>query len=165
MARWSGPDEAPGIRFVEGDLFSTGNTAIAHGVNMRGVMGAGIAVEFREKFSQMYGTYKALCEHDAVSDMHVMPWKVGTYKGKSQYVMNIFSQVEPGPNAKIELISAGVIRSINFLIDRGINKMSMPWIGCGIGGIEDEILELELRGIMSCYKEDAFTLTVFDKVD
>jgi O-acetyl-ADP-ribose deacetylase (regulator of RNase III) len=161
MARWSGPNEGPGIHFVQGDLFYSTDSAIAHGVNMRGVMGAGIAKEFRDKFPVMYGTYKALCEHDAVSDMRVMPWKVK----QGQYVMNIFSQVEPGANAKIELISAGVIRSINFLVDRGINKMSMPWIGCGIGGIEDEILELELRGIMSCYKEDTFILTVFDKVD
>lgn len=163
MPRWEGPQSGPGIRFLHGDLFSTSANAVAHGVNMRGVMGAGIAVQFREKFPQMFGAYKALCEHDAVSDMGVMPWKVDTYKGKGQYVMNIFSQVEPGANAEIGRIATGVLRSIDFLIDRGINGMSIPWIGCGIGGIEDEVLELELRGIMSCYKEDAFTLTVFDK--
>jgi O-acetyl-ADP-ribose deacetylase (regulator of RNase III) len=159
MARWSGPNEGPGIHFVQGDLFYSTDSAIAHGVNMRGVMGAGIAREFRVKFPVMYGTYKALCEHDAVSVMGVMPWKVR----QGQYVMNIFSQVEPGANAEVSRIFYGLIRSVNYLSDRGINRLSIPWIGAGIGGIDDRTLESELRHTGSILKD--FTITVYDKVD
>lgn len=160
MPRWVGPDEGPNILFVEGDLFSSPDPAIAHGVNMRGVMGAGIAKEFRDKFPQMYGTYKALCEHDAVSEMGVLPWKVKD----GQYVMNIFSQLEPGPCARLEWIEHGLLVSCEFLISRGIHRMSIPWIGAGIGGIKDRILEKSLRSLMSIYREDEMILTVYDKV-
>lgn len=161
MPRWVGPDEGPGIRFVEGDLFSTSDPAIAHGVNMRGVMGSGIAVPFRAKFPGMYGAYKTLCEHDAVSDMWVMPWRVS----EGKYVMNIFSQQEPGPCARLDWIERGIIASSNFLIDRGIRRMSIPWIGAGVGGLDNALVETSLRSVMSSFEEHAFALTIFDKVD
>ena len=44
-----------------GNLFDSGYHAIGHGVNCRGIMGAGIAVEFKDRFPKNYQEYVTKC--------------------------------------------------------------------------------------------------------
>ena len=53
-------------QFVSGDLFAyPGLEAIAHGCNCMGVMGHGIAVEFKKRYPEMFRQYSALCNRKA----------------------------------------------------------------------------------------------------
>jgi len=112
-------------------------TTIGHGVNADGKMGAGIAVLFRRKFPQMYAQYKQLCE--SYGD-----WLGGrTYlyfdgEGWDGHIANIFSQLRPGANAKVELLVDGVKDAL-FQTYASIERsphLAIPLIGCGIGGLD-----------------------------
>lgn len=142
------------FRIIKGDLFDPEHdfTALAQGTNCRGVMGAGIAVPFKQRFPDMFTDYKALCD----SSHHFLPGTAQVWIGDGTDidVINIFSQYHPGANAVMDYLDRGlfsmdqqlnllstVLDSINEVVDvtfTGANAMrvGLPLIGGGIGGLE-----------------------------
>ena len=50
------------IRYLEGDIFLTPAQTIVNTVNTVGVMGKGIALEFKKRYPDMFEKYKVACE-------------------------------------------------------------------------------------------------------
>jgi len=111
-----------------GDLFSTDAPFIAHGVNCRGVMGSGIAVQFRQRYPEMYEQYRLQCQRGVF-----WPGEVFVWAAPEVTVLNISSQFEPGPNATLDYLRKGLFRAL-LTADRQV--LALPRIGCGIGGLD-----------------------------
>ena len=56
----------PDVRVVEGDLFTSQAQTLVNTVNTEGVMGKGIALEFRKRFPEMYQDYVQRCRRHEV---------------------------------------------------------------------------------------------------
>lgn len=141
------------ISFREGDLFASGLPAIAHGVNCRGVMGAGIAVQFRQRWPVMYESYRKRCAKGAM-----IPGDIMTWQHARGIVFNLVTQREPGPDAQPWMITAAVGRMIaEAYHDHGIIGIGLPLIGCGIGGLTEN----DLRRCLLPYADAPVDLTVF----
>jgi O-acetyl-ADP-ribose deacetylase (regulator of RNase III) len=121
------------IIWETGDLFTCGIPDIAHGVNCAGVMGAGIAVQFRNRYPLMYESYRRRClKHGGMIPGDVMSWK----HDDGRVIFNLATQPLPGPSAQPWMITAAVGRMITEAHhDSGIARVAMPLIGCGIGGL------------------------------
>lgn len=121
------------LSYVHGDLFDSGSPAIAHGVNCRGVMGAGIAVGFKQRYPTMYQHYQAMCDQGHLILGQVFPWYA---EHERPVIFNLATQIEPGPNARY----SGVMQSVDTMLlmaqNKGISQVAIPQIGCGIGGLE-----------------------------
>ena len=52
------------VEVVQGDIFASGAQTLVNTVNTVGVMGKGIALEFRERFPAMHRDYVERCSHD-----------------------------------------------------------------------------------------------------
>lgn len=63
------------VEYVSGDLFETQCQTIGHGVNCRGRMGAGVAVEFRRRFPEMYQEYRRRCHAGELSPGEIFLWE------------------------------------------------------------------------------------------
>lgn len=120
------------ITWTEGDLFTCGIPAIAHGVNCQGRMGSGIAVQFRLRWPHMYEAYRRRClKHGGLVPGDVMPWE---YDGG--VVFNLATQPVPGPSAQTWMITAAIGRMITgAAYDFGLKQVAIPEIGCGLGGL------------------------------
>jgi O-acetyl-ADP-ribose deacetylase (regulator of RNase III) len=129
---------------IEGDLFNSDAQALAHGVNIRGVMGAGIAKPFKEKFPLMYEEYCLMCRHET---LHVGGC-FAYYAGNGRWIYNIASQDEPGPFARVRWLSTGLRDALIHARRYKVDEIALPQIGCGIGGLD--------------YKTDA--LPVFERL-
>lgn len=116
---------------VTGDLFEGGYQAIGHGVNCRGVMGAGIATVFRDKFPIMYEEYKLRCDYGYLRLGEVF----AHYAGGGRWVYNIASQFNPGAEADLSALGMGVGRALAHAKAFGVRELALPQIGCGIGGL------------------------------
>jgi O-acetyl-ADP-ribose deacetylase (regulator of RNase III) len=130
-----------------GDLFDSSAPALAHGVNTAGLMGAGIAVEFRRRWPEMYRQYKAYCKKGLLK-----PGAMWAYSALGFFdtttIFNIASQDEPGPHAKLDWLEAGLIDALMYAEQSlHINRIAMPRIGCGIGGLRWE----DVREILEYY--------------
>lgn len=156
------------LQLVKGDLFDPAHEfdGYAQGVNTQGAMGAGIAVPFKEKWPEMYKSYHKLCSKygEALSGLaHVyhkeMTGETGlTEDGCPQLtidfgvsIYNLFTQTYPGQdNAELRFVKTSAILMRQDAENHGdITRIGLPWIGCGIGGLERHnvwtILETVLR--------------------
>lgn len=142
------------ISFTEGDLFACGIPDIAHGVNCRGVMGAGIAVQFKARYPGMYDSYRRRClRRSGMIPGDVMPWK----HDDGRVIFNLATQDRPGADAKPWMIAAAVGRMITEADhDFGITRIALPMIGCGIGGLT----EADLRTSLAPYADAPVDLVV-----
>lgn len=123
-----------------GDMFTTDARYLAHGVNCKGLMGSGIAVQFRKRFPEMHAGYVERC-----LDGRLAPgsfWvSTGILNGRTVLPLNLASQDEPGANARYDYLfsalagfAAAASHPERLRMYGGI--VAIPEIGCGIGGLE-----------------------------
>ena len=134
---------------VEGDLFSGDYDAIGHGVNCKGVMGAGIAKVFADKYPGMESAYRALCAGGWMKPGKVFPY----YDGK-RWVFNMATQDHPGADASIQWVQDSTIDALKLAEAYHLNNLAIPQIGCGIGGLHID----EVRSLM-------IDISIFTEVD
>ena len=120
-----------------GSIWSSYAGGIGHGVNTHGVMGSGIAVQFKERFPDMYQQYRRMCLDDILEPGMIFPYLAGQSSGgREMYVYNIASQDAPGPNAKYKWLLMGVCRALEHAEEVGIATIALPRIGAGVGGLD-----------------------------
>lgn len=135
------------ITFVSGDIFVTPpSVGIAHGCNMRGLMGAGVAYEIRRRYPETLPIYETSCRLNVARlGSHV------TARGADgRYVFHLFTQREPGPDASQVSIALAVKSLVEDLRNYdSVTAVVMPLVGSGIGGVGIEEAE---RAIQAGYE-------------
>jgi O-acetyl-ADP-ribose deacetylase (regulator of RNase III) len=142
------------ITYRDGNLFASGLPAIAHGVNCKGVMGAGIAVQFRTRWPDMFESYRKRCLKG-----HLLPGETMTWlQPGSPVVFNLATQHDPGACAQPWMITAAVGSMITeAYYFRHLTEVGLPMIGCGFGGLT----HADLRSALWPYANAPVNLTVF----
>jgi len=139
-----------------GNLFEAEDLdAIGHGVNCRGVMGAGIAREFALRWPTLKRGYVTMVEDELLYPGDCWAWnQTPSYK----MIYNLASQERPGPDAKLRWVAQSVAKMLQHAEDNGIQRIGLPQIGCGIGGLE----WVEVRMILELLaNESSVELIVF----
>lgn len=116
--------------FVRGDLFGSGLSAMAHGCNCAGAMGAGIALEFRKRYPRMYAEYRHRCLKGQFNPGDVFPWSEDGVT-----IFNLGTQADWHHGATLSSIDRSVERMTQLASDMGIGCVGLPRIGAGLGGL------------------------------
>lgn len=121
------------VEYRTGDLFSSDADALAHGCNCQGVMGAGIAVQFRKRFPEMFREYRARCLNGTFGVGSCFAWDAPD--GKTIY--NLGTQQYPGACARLEDVKTSLITMLTMphKANHPIKTIALPRIGCGYGGL------------------------------
>lgn len=121
-----------------GDIFSTSQPAIIHGVNIRGVMGSGIAKTIRQLYPDVYTAYRDYCKAGELQAGGMFPFFGHNLDGKTvdRWILNAASQDDPGPSATYEWLQESLRKSFVWLSKVGETGVAIPRIGAGIGGLE-----------------------------
>ncbi|MCL2775790.1 MAG: macro domain-containing protein [Oscillospiraceae bacterium] len=123
------------IEYKKGDLLASGTEAIVNTVNCVGVMGRGIALQFKKQFPGNYTFYESACKHN-----EVMPGKMLVYEINRmlnpRYIINFPTKRHWRGASRIEDIEAGLVDLIGVIKERGITSIAIPPLGCGLGGLE-----------------------------
>lgn len=144
--------------YKSGDLFTSDAPAIGQGVNCKGAMGAGIALTFQNKYPDMYQEYKRQCRDNILEPGGLMVWSMPG----EQVVYNLASQNYPGPDAQVGWIGGAMKNALTHADANGIDRIAIPMIGAGIGGLDWEPVEAILRGCASQHNAD-IEIWVYDK--
>ncbi|QGJ71244.1 Hypothetical protein PBC10988_29480 [Planctomycetales bacterium 10988] len=138
------------VEFVEGDIFKTPDeVGLAHGCNCRGMMDAGVAVSFRDRWPEMYQQYKKLCDDGEFNLGEMFVWQDDN---TGRTVFNLATQREPGPHASIDALRTAMTKMRDHAGGLQVETIAIPLIGAGIGGLTES-------GV-----KDVFT-KVFEKSD
>lgn len=119
------------IEYRTGDLFDQGLPAYAQGVNCRGLMGAGIAKEFRRRWPGMYNQYRHACDRYRLQLGQMMAW----HERNTPVIYSLATQDRPGPHAKLDAIGQAVDSMLAHAEALQLPAVGMPRIGAGIGGL------------------------------
>jgi O-acetyl-ADP-ribose deacetylase (regulator of RNase III) len=134
------------IRYVTGDLFNSNAECLVNAVNTVGVMGAGIAADFKRRYPSMFESYKTQCENGQLKIGTLMFYKP---KNDTDKVVCLFPTKEHWANpSRTEYIEAGLRAFVRFHKEWNIRSIAFPKLGCGLGGLD---WEYEVKPLMEKY--------------
>lgn len=117
---------------VDGDLFASDAQTLVNTVNTVGVMGKGVALEFKRRFPEMYQDYVRRCAHG-----EVQLGKPYLYRHLlDRWVLNFPTKSHWRTVSKLSDIEAGLEYLKGHYRDWGIASLAVPPLGCGNGGLE-----------------------------
>lgn len=146
-------------REITGDLLDPahGFDAIGHGVNLHGVMGAGIAKTIADRWPAILPPYKDACKDRTLRLGQMQPFAADD----GLTVLNLASQDRPGPNADLMAVMRSVTAAATFCEDKGLTRLGLPQIGCGIGGLVWDDVKIVLRYAAAAYDIE-LTVVIYD---
>ena len=119
------------ITYVVGDLFTSPAKVLVNTVNTVGVMGKGIALDFKRIYPEMFEQYQYYCEH-GMFDIG----KLWLYKTSHKWILNFPTKKHWRNKSKIEYIEAGLEKFVDTYDSKGIVSVSFPMLGCGNGELD-----------------------------
>lgn len=120
---------------AEGDLLATDAEALVNTVNTVGVMGKGIALQFKQAFPDNYAAYEAACRRDEVQ---IGKMYVFHRPNNPRTIINFPTKKHWKGKSKIEDIKSGLKSLIDIVKKERIRSIAVPPLGCGNGGLEWE---------------------------
>lgn len=121
--------------FRHGDIFSDGAEAIVNTVNCVGVMGRGIALQFKNRYPDNFFAYAAACRDGRVNPGKMFVFPTGR-AANPRYVINFPTKRHWRGKSVIADIRAGLRDLVTVIHDKHIRSIALPPLGCGLGGLD-----------------------------
>jgi O-acetyl-ADP-ribose deacetylase (regulator of RNase III) len=131
------------ILYVKGDLLQSPAQVLVNTVNTVGVMGKGIAYEFKRLFPEMYRQYREMCEKRQFKTG--MLW---LYRSPNKWVLNFPTKEHWRNPSRVEYIEAGLQKFVDTYAELGIYSIAFPALGCGNGQLD---FETQVKPLMETY--------------
>jgi O-acetyl-ADP-ribose deacetylase (regulator of RNase III)/uncharacterized protein YwgA len=123
------------VRLMRGDLLKAANVdAIVNTVNCVGVMGKGIALQFRNKWPKNFELYRAACKRGDVQVGRMFVFDSGGLV-KPNYIINFPTKKHWKGKSSLEYIRSGLKNLAQEIVRLGIKSIALPPLGCGNGGL------------------------------
>src|SRR5712692_4328982 len=123
------------IELTHGDILQADTEALVNTVNCVGVMGRGIALQFRKAFLENFKAYEAACERGEVRPGKMLVFETGRLTGP-RYIINFPTKRHWKGKSRMEDIEAGLTALTDEIRKRGIRSVAVPPLGCGLGGLD-----------------------------
>lgn len=123
------------IELTRGDILNADVEALVNTVNCVGIMGRGIALQFRKAFPENFQAYKALCDQGELRPGSMMVHELGRLTNP-RLVINFPTKRHWKGKSRMEDIEAGLEALVREVRARGIRSIAIPPLGCGLGGLD-----------------------------
>lgn len=125
------------IELRTGNLFDADTEVLTNTVNCVGVMGKGIALEFKNRYPAMFELYRSACRKGGVQTGAMWIWNTSTVTNP-RYIFNFPTKEHWRNPSKLEWISAGLDDLKIRVIMLGVKSIALPALGCANGGLRFE---------------------------
>ena len=134
------------ITYVVCDLFESPARVLVNTVNTVGVMGKGIAKQFKQVYPDMFREYQEICESRKfeVGDLWL-------YKTANKWVLNFPTKKHWRQPSRIDYIESGLEKFVATYHVYGITSVSFPFLGCGNGELD---WETQVQPVMERYLKE-----------
>lgn len=126
------------IEYKTGDMFDEPTEAIVNTVNCVGVMGKGVALEFKRRWPENFRAYKRLCDAGNLRPGKMFVFDNGNLMadGPHRYLINFPTKLHWRAQSKLEFIEQGLDDFIENIRNLEIGSVALPPLGCGNGGLD-----------------------------
>lgn len=131
-----------------GDIFKSRAQALVNPVNCIGISGAGLAKEFKIRYTKNYNNYKNYCLMEKLK-----PGKIFVYDTGKKLIINAATKNHFKEDSKYSYIHS-CLKEICYLIDLGkFNSIAIPALGCGLGNLEWIKVKKMMISMFSLYEK------------
>ena len=138
------------IEYKNGDILREDVEAIVNTVNCVGIMGRGLALQFKNKFPQNFKEYQLACTNKEVQLGKMFVHQTGQLINP-KYIINFPTKGHWKQKSKIEDISNGLDDLITIIEKYSIKYIAIPPLGSGLGGLDwkmvKKLIEEKLKNI------------------
>ena len=129
------------IKFLTGDLLKSDAQALVNTVNTVGVMGKGIALQFKEAFPYNNKVYVQACKEKSLAPGNMLAvWDSNLLYGRKQ-IINFPTKTHWRQPSKYEYIEKGLIALKELIKKENITSIAIPPLGAGNGGLDWNIVK------------------------
>lgn len=123
------------IKATQGDLLKDDAEALVNTVNCVGVMGKGIALQFKNRWPSNFRAYEAACKAKAVR-----PGKMFVHGNgglvRPRYIINFPTKDHWRGRSELRFVEEGLVDLVAQIRRLGIRSVAVPPLGCGNGGLD-----------------------------
>jgi len=123
------------IQLQEGDLLKADAEALVNTVNCVGVMGKGIALQFKQAFPENFVEYEKACKEDEVRLGQVHVFSTGRLLNP-RYIINFPTKKHWRAKSRLRDIELGLDSLVGVIKQLNIRSVALPPLGCGYGGLK-----------------------------
>ncbi|GEQ99392.1 hypothetical protein JCM17845_00160 [Iodidimonas gelatinilytica] len=126
------------ITFKTGDMFSEPVEALVNTVNCVGVMGKGVALEFKKRWPENFKAYKKLCDAKKLNPGHMFVFDTNELflSEGPRFLVNFPTKAHWRSKSKLSYIEDGLDTLVQTIKKYNIKSIAVPPLGCGNGGLD-----------------------------
>ena len=118
------------IYWRRGDIFTSGAQTLVCPVNTEGVMGKGLALDFRKRYPSIYEAYRIHCKEGTFDISKICLWRV-----EIPWIMLFPTKVRWKDRSNIAHINKSLAGMAARYKSWGLTSLALPAIGCGLGDL------------------------------
>lgn len=145
------------IELTQGDILRADVEAIVNTVNCVGVMGRGIALQFKKAWPNNFKAYATAC-----NDKQVQPGKMFVFEtgqlANPRYIINFPTKRHWRGASRMEDIEAGLVALVATIREKKIQSIAIPPLGSGLGGLDWQQVKQKIEQAMHALPETRILL-------
>lgn len=138
------------LHITEGNVLAANVEALVNTVNTVGVMGKGIALQFKRAYPENFREYSSACHRGDVEIGRMFVHETHALDNP-KFVINFPTKRHWRSQSKIDDIRSGLEDLKHVIMERHISSIAVPPLGCGNGGLSwtsvKPLIEQTLDGI------------------
>lgn len=132
------------IELTQGDILSADTEALVNTVNCVGVMGRGIALQFKKVFPENFKEYKSICDRKELKPGILFIHHLNSLYNP-RFVINFPTKRHWRGKSRMEDIESGLQTLVETVRQKNIRSIAIPPLGCGLGGLRWTDVRLKIE--------------------
>ncbi len=123
------------VEFKSGNLLQADVEALVNTVNTVGVMGKGIALQFKQAFPENFVAYERAAKKGEIVPGQLFVYETGQF-ANPRYIINFPTKRHWRSKARLDDIESGLRDLVRIIREKNIQSIALPPLGCGFGGLD-----------------------------
>ena len=140
------------IQYKTGDILSESADALVNTVNCVGVMGRGLALQFKRAFPKNFQAYAEQCRRGEMRPGRVFVFETGEAL-PPRYIINFPSKRHWRGKSRIDDIESGLASLVNEIRVRDVRSVAIPPLGSGLGGLAWPVVRRRIEKALGDLRE------------
>jgi O-acetyl-ADP-ribose deacetylase (regulator of RNase III) len=124
------------ISYVKGNLLDSPAVALVNTVNLVGVMGKGIALQFKTVFPHNFEVYKKACWEEEIGIGKILAVTDRNLLLGDKLILNFPTKTNWRLPSEYDYVDRGLVALREYVVAHRVPSLAVPALGCGNGGLD-----------------------------
>jgi O-acetyl-ADP-ribose deacetylase (regulator of RNase III) len=144
------------IQYITGNILDSKAQALVNTVNTMGVMGKGIALQFKKAYPNNYKAYQKACKNSELKVGNMFVTKDSNTVSGEKIVINFPTKTNWKKPSEYKYIEDGLDNLVEVINKNKINSIAIPPLGAGNGGLNWQKVKQIIEEKLSCTNIDIY---------